>query len=114
MFPEDYNRYSPPPPAPYQPQPTGPALSFRYGAIYPFQCLSDGWQLLKDQYLLYAAMFLLIILLTTCIGITGLFWGAWTVGIYSAFWGACAASRLRSALWAKAFNSSAPGCSLPF
>ena len=87
MFPEDYNRYAPPPAENYQPQQTGPSLSFRHGAIYPFQCLSDGWQLLKDQYLLYAAMFLLIILLTTCIGFTGLFWGAWMVSIYAALLG---------------------------
>lgn len=87
MFPEDYNRYAPPPPENYQPQQTGPSLSFRHGAIHPFQCLSYGWQLLQDQYLLYAAMFLVIILLTACIGFTGLFWGAWMVGIYAALLG---------------------------
>ncbi len=42
---------------------------------------------MKDQYLLYVGMFLLIILLTSCMGFAGLFWGVWMVSIYSSLLG---------------------------
>ncbi|HET6891366.1 MAG TPA: hypothetical protein VFH31_09710 [Pyrinomonadaceae bacterium] len=57
---------------------------FRIGAVRPFQCLSSGWQIIKGQYFLFAAMCLIILVLVTLVPLTGLIWGAWMCGIYAA------------------------------
>lgn len=57
---------------------------FRVGTVRPFQCLSSGWQIIKDQYFLFAGMCLIILLLVTCVPLTGIIWGAWMCGIYIA------------------------------
>lgn len=57
---------------------------FRVGAVRPFQCLSSGWQIIKDQYFLFAGMCLIILLLVTCVPLTGIIWGAWMCGIFAA------------------------------
>jgi len=36
---------------------------FNSGAVRPFECLSLGWQLIKDQYFLFVGMFLIIVVL---------------------------------------------------
>ena len=60
---------------------------FNSGAVRPFECLSGGWQLIKDQYFLFVAMFLIIVVLVTCIPFAGIIYGAWMIGIYYALLG---------------------------
>jgi hypothetical protein len=60
---------------------------FNSGAVRPFACLSEGWHLVKDQYFLFVGMFLIIVILVTCIPFTGLIYGAWMIGIYGAMLG---------------------------
>ena len=36
---------------------------FNSGVVRPFECLSGGWQLIKDQYFLYVGMCLVIVAL---------------------------------------------------
>lgn len=60
---------------------------FNSGVVRPFECLSGGWQLIKDQYFLFVAMFLIIVVLVTCIPFTGILYGAWMIGIYYALLG---------------------------
>lgn len=55
---------------------------FNSGAVRPFECLSGGWQLIKDQYFLFVGLFLIIVVLVTCIPFTGIVYGAWMIGIY--------------------------------
>ncbi len=57
---------------------------FRVGTVRPFQCLSSGWQTIKDQYFLFIGMCLIILLLVICIPLTGIIWGALMCGIYAA------------------------------
>jgi hypothetical protein len=84
MTPEDYQRppATSPPRTDYYYLPTGQTITFICDTVRPFQCLSGGWQLVKDQYGLYLGMFLIIILLAGCVPFTGLMWGAWMAGIY--------------------------------
>lgn len=60
---------------------------FNSGVVRPFECLSGGWQLIKDQYFLFVGMFLIIIVLVSCIPFTGIIYGPWMVGIYYAMLG---------------------------
>jgi hypothetical protein len=60
---------------------------FNSGAVRPFECLSNGWQLIKDQYFLYVGMCLVIVVLVTCIPFAGIIYGAWMCGIYYALLG---------------------------
>ena len=55
---------------------------FRVGAVKPFECLSLGWSLVKDQYFLFAGFCLIILALTFCIPFAGIIWGAWMCGIF--------------------------------
>lgn len=57
---------------------------FQIGTVRPFQCLSSGWQTIKDQYFLFVGMCLIILLLVACIPFAGIIWGAWICGIYAA------------------------------
>lgn len=57
---------------------------FRVGAVKPFECLSLGWGLVKDQYFLFAAFSLIILALVLCIPFAGIIWGAWMCGIFMA------------------------------
>jgi hypothetical protein len=60
---------------------------FNSGVVRPFDCLSGGWQLIKDQYFLFVGMFLIVVVLTTCVPFTGIIYGAWMIGIYYAMLG---------------------------
>jgi len=60
---------------------------FNSDSVRPFECLNLGWQLVKDHYFLLVGMFLIIGILVTCIPFTGLIYGAWMIGIYSALLG---------------------------
>lgn len=57
---------------------------FRVDTVRPFQCLSSGWQTIKDQYFLFVGMCLIILVLVTCIPLAGIMWGAWMCGVYAA------------------------------
>jgi hypothetical protein len=61
--------------------------TFNSSAVRPFECLSGGWQLIKDQYFLFVALCLIIVVLVTCIPFTGIIYGAWMAGIYYALLG---------------------------
>lgn len=61
--------------------------TFNSSSVRPFECLSGGWQLIKDQYFLFVGMFLVIVILVTCIPFTGIIYGAWMIGIYYALLG---------------------------
>jgi len=60
---------------------------FNHGVVRPFVCFGNGWQLIKDQYFLYVGLCAVIVVAVTCIPFTGLLWGAWITGIYSAMLG---------------------------
>lgn len=66
---------------------------FNSGVVKPFECLSLGWQLIKDQYFLFVGMCLIIVALVTCIPFTGIIYGAWMAGSTTRSWDECAASR---------------------
>ncbi|MCM3872094.1 MAG: hypothetical protein ND895_15535 [Pyrinomonadaceae bacterium] len=57
---------------------------FKVGVVKPFDCLSRGWSLVKDQYLLFACLCLIIVALVSCIPFAGIIWGAWMCGIFLA------------------------------
>jgi hypothetical protein len=57
---------------------------FRIGVIKPFECLGLGWNLVKDQYFLFAGFSLIILVLVFCIPFAGIIWGAWMCGIFLA------------------------------
>jgi hypothetical protein len=59
-------------------------LEFKVGVVKPFECLSAGWSLLKDQYFLFAGLCLIILALVTCIPFAGIIYGAWMCGIFLA------------------------------
>jgi len=58
--------------------------TFSTGGIKPFQCIGEGWALIKSQYGLFLGMCFVVILLVSCIPFAGLIWGAWMAGIYVA------------------------------
>ncbi|MFN2511297.1 MAG: hypothetical protein ABR568_07610 [Pyrinomonadaceae bacterium] len=60
---------------------------FRAGAVKPFECLNQGWSLVKDQCFLFAGLCLIIIVLACCVPFAGLIWGAWMCGIFAALLG---------------------------
>jgi hypothetical protein len=49
---------------------------FNSGVVRPFECLSAGWQLIKDQYFLFVALCLVIVGLVTCVPFAGIIYGA--------------------------------------
>jgi hypothetical protein len=57
---------------------------FNSGAVKPFECLSRGWHLVKDQYFLFVGLCLIIVVLVSCIPFAGIIYGAWMAGIYCA------------------------------
>jgi hypothetical protein len=57
---------------------------FKVGVVKPFECLSSGWSLVKDQYFLFAGLCLIIVALVFCIPLAGIIWGAWMCGIFLA------------------------------
>ena len=61
-----------------------PQTSFKVGVVRPFECLSEGWQLVKPQIGLFFLLSLIILVLVTCIPFAGIIWGAWVAGIYVA------------------------------
>ena len=61
-----------------------PQTSFKAGVVRPFECLSEGWQLVKTQYWLFVFLSLIILILASCIPFAGIIWGAWIAGIYLA------------------------------
>jgi hypothetical protein len=61
--------------------------AFNSGVVNPFQCLSRGASLVKDQYFVYVLMCMVILVIFICIPFSGLFWGAWISGIYAALFG---------------------------
>ncbi len=83
--------------------------AFNCGVVKPFECLSAGWQLIKDQYFLFVALCLIIVVLVTCIPFTGIIYGAWMAGIYYALLGRMrgepAFRRLTQGKWARRFRN---------
>jgi hypothetical protein len=57
---------------------------FRVGVVRPFECLSRGWTLVKDQYFLFIIFCLIILVLVSCVPFAGIIWGAWMCGIFLA------------------------------
>lgn len=57
---------------------------FRVGVVKPLECLGRGWDLVKDQYFLFAGFCLIILVLVSCIPFAGIIWGAWMCGIFLA------------------------------
>jgi hypothetical protein len=55
---------------------------FNSGVVRPFECLGAGWNLVKDQFVLFAVLSLVITILVTCIPFSGIIYGAWICGIY--------------------------------
>jgi hypothetical protein len=55
---------------------------FNSGVVKPFECLSGGWRLVKDQYFLFVGLCLIVVILVTCIPFAGIIYGAWVAGIY--------------------------------
>lgn len=48
-------------------------INFNSGAVNPVQCISDGWQIIKNDYLMYFGIAFVAYLLTGCIPIVNLF-----------------------------------------
>lgn len=48
-------------------------INFNRGAVNPVQCISDGWQIIKNDYLMYFGIAFVAYLLTGCIPIVNLF-----------------------------------------
>ncbi len=48
-------------------------INFNRGAVNPTQCISDGWQIIKNDYLMYLGIAFVAYLLTGCVPILNLF-----------------------------------------
>ena len=80
--------------------------AFNSGVVRPFQCLSLGARLIKDQYFVYVLLCIVILVILTCVPFSGLFWGCWMAGIYAALFG-----RMRGE-WATFSNTVSKGFSV--
>lgn len=61
-------------------------IPFNRGAIRPVECISQGWDLIKDRYWLFLGMVLLGMVIAGCIPCAGaLFAGPIAVGLYYSF-----------------------------
>jgi hypothetical protein len=82
---------------------------YRVGAVKPFECLGQGWSLVKDQYFLFAGLCLIIVVLACCIPFAGIIWGAWMCGIFAALLGSMRGQAASFSDLGKGFQHFSPG-----
>lgn len=61
-----------------------PLVSYKRNAIRPVECLSQGWELVKDQYWLFVAMTIVALLIGSAVPL-GILMGPMMCGLYLAF-----------------------------
>lgn len=81
--------------------------TFRVGVIQPFECIKEGWALIKDQYWIFFALTLVALLLGGAVPIVIL--GAMMVGLFLCLFEKMAGRQFEFGLLFKGFDYFVPG-----